>query len=396
MALPGNHTFHFVSPSTASTGPVIHCLPTCPFHPSSVLQTSVGPGLLTPSAFYTPPAPRKVVWWALRSLRVEEWAVRVIQSMYFKARGRAQVNGQYSEEFGAGVGVHQGSVLSPLLFILVLEALSHEFHTGVPWELLYIDDLVLIADTQEECISKPKAWKAGMESKGLHVNMKKTKFLVSGDDQNVLQKSGKYPCAFCCSGVARNSILCSQCMLWVHKTCRGITKWLVKYPNYISALGVRMSLGPSMAKLWLKRMSTAPCLMWKPISATLLICCAVEGAMTVPLLPDVVWPGESSGNPSLSLPPVTSHPRYVARYMWPAFTRLCFMIAKRGHQRNPSCGNDRAMIGWICGIKDRDETPSASLPQKLDMEDITSVLRCTTGHVLYQIYHNDKLSDSRH
>ena len=37
------------------------------------------------------------------------------------------------EEFGAGVGVRQGSVLSTLLFILVLKALSHEFCTGVPW-----------------------------------------------------------------------------------------------------------------------------------------------------------------------------------------------------------------------------------------------------------------------
>ena len=48
------------------------------------------------------------------------------------------VNVQYSEEFGVGVGVHQGSVLGPLLFILVLEALSHEFRTGIPWELLHV------------------------------------------------------------------------------------------------------------------------------------------------------------------------------------------------------------------------------------------------------------------
>ena len=93
----------------------------------------------------------------------------------------SRVSGQCSEEFALGVGVHQGSVLSPLLFILVLEVLSCEFNTGVAWELLYADDLLFITDTQEECISKLKAWKAGMESKRLHVNIKKTKFLVSGD-----------------------------------------------------------------------------------------------------------------------------------------------------------------------------------------------------------------------
>ena len=38
--------------------------------------------------------------------------------------------------------------------------------------------------------------------------------------------------------------------------------------------------------------------------------------------------------------------------------------------------NDRAMIRWFCGIKDRDETSSASLLQKLGIKHITSVLRC--------------------
>ena len=72
------------------------------------------------------------------SLVVEEWAVRVIQGMYFNARSRVRVNGQYSAEFDVGVGVHQSSalVLSPLLFILVLETFSCEFRTGVSSELL--------------------------------------------------------------------------------------------------------------------------------------------------------------------------------------------------------------------------------------------------------------------
>ena len=83
----------------------------------------------------------------MRSLGVEEWVVRAVQSMYINARSCVRVNGQLSEEFEVNVGVHQRSVLSPLLFILVLEALSREFRTGVPWELLYADDLVIIADT---------------------------------------------------------------------------------------------------------------------------------------------------------------------------------------------------------------------------------------------------------
>ena len=42
-----------------------------------------------------------------------------------------------SRAFSVKVGVHPGSVLSPLLFIIVLEALSREFSEGLPMEQLY-------------------------------------------------------------------------------------------------------------------------------------------------------------------------------------------------------------------------------------------------------------------
>ena len=67
------------------------------------------------------------------------------------------VSDQYSEEFCVGVGVHQGSVLSLLLFIIVLEALSREFRSGVPWELLYADDRAVMAHSLEECVTKLEA-----------------------------------------------------------------------------------------------------------------------------------------------------------------------------------------------------------------------------------------------
>ena len=85
---------------------------------------------------------------------LEEWIVRLVQGMYANARSRVSVGEGYSEEFEVKVGVHQGSVLSPLLFIIVLEALSREFRSGVPWEDLYADDLVIIAESLEDCIRR--------------------------------------------------------------------------------------------------------------------------------------------------------------------------------------------------------------------------------------------------
>ena len=47
-----------------------------------------------------------------------------MQGMYVNARSCVRVGESYSEDFEVKVSVHQGSVLSPLLFITVLEALS--------------------------------------------------------------------------------------------------------------------------------------------------------------------------------------------------------------------------------------------------------------------------------
>jgi hypothetical protein len=46
-------------------------------------------------------------------------------------------------------GVHQGLVLSSLLFIIVKEALSSEFCVWLPLELFYEYDLCLLAETEE-------------------------------------------------------------------------------------------------------------------------------------------------------------------------------------------------------------------------------------------------------
>ena len=103
--------------------------------------------------------PREVIWWALRYLGVDEWIVSVIKAMYEDASTKVRMNGRESRAFNVKVGVHQGSVLSPLLFTIVLEALSREFREGLPMKLLYADDLVLIAETEELLLQKVRNWK---------------------------------------------------------------------------------------------------------------------------------------------------------------------------------------------------------------------------------------------
>ena len=77
------------------------------------------------------------MWCSMHKLGIDKWLVNLVHSMYKDVGSRVRVVDGYSEEFGVRVGVRQDSVLSPLLFIIVLEALSREFCTGCPWELLY-------------------------------------------------------------------------------------------------------------------------------------------------------------------------------------------------------------------------------------------------------------------
>jgi len=74
-------------------------------------------------------------------------------------------NGGVSRAFCLKVDVYQGSVLSPLLFIIVQKALSKKVTGGLPLELLYADDPVLAADTKELLLENINKWKAAMEEK---------------------------------------------------------------------------------------------------------------------------------------------------------------------------------------------------------------------------------------
>jgi len=94
--------------------------------------------------------PREVISWAMRKLGVEEWLISAVMSMYIGAKTVVRTVYGNSQSFEVKVGMHQGSSLSPLLFVIVTAAISREFRVAMPWKLLYADDLALIAETEED------------------------------------------------------------------------------------------------------------------------------------------------------------------------------------------------------------------------------------------------------
>ena len=53
--------------------------------------------------------------------------------------------------------------------------LSREFQAGFPWEDIYADDLVIIADSPEECVRRLLMWKKAMQKKGVEGKRRKDK-----------------------------------------------------------------------------------------------------------------------------------------------------------------------------------------------------------------------------
>jgi len=103
-----------------------------------------------------------------------------------------------------------------------MKTLSREFTVALPWELLYGDDLVVIAKTEEDLIKRLSDWKDNVENRSMRVNMNKTKVMISGERQKPVQKAARWPCGVSGRGVGSNSIQCTSCQKWVHKRCSGI------------------------------------------------------------------------------------------------------------------------------------------------------------------------------
>lgn len=131
------------------------------------------------------------IWSRLLEIGVPPKIVRLLESIYRKYSCRVTHNGLISEDITVHSGVRQGCLLSPLLFLVVLDGImlriTGERRRGIEWglsntleDLDYADDLCLLSHTHADMQAKLDDLRQEAAKTGLKINTRKTKEIRSG------------------------------------------------------------------------------------------------------------------------------------------------------------------------------------------------------------------------
>jgi len=130
---------------------------------------------------------RRVLVNVMRERGVRRGLVEKVKEMLKETRSRVRVGGEIGESFWTGRGLRQGCPLSPILFNILIADLEEEMRRvrwggvkvggGRIYSLAYADDIVLMADKEEEMGSMTARLEGYLEGKGLELNVGKTKIM---------------------------------------------------------------------------------------------------------------------------------------------------------------------------------------------------------------------------
>ena len=134
--------------------------------------------------------PRVVLWRCMRKRNIPEGYMRLVQDMYQGATTRVKSKRGISEQFEVGIGLHQGSALSPFLFIMLVDTISQDVRTDLPWELLYADDLAIIDITSTDTQNRLESWQNVLTDNGLKINVAKTEHLSTRESPLPMNVNG--------------------------------------------------------------------------------------------------------------------------------------------------------------------------------------------------------------
>ena len=150
------------------------------------------------TAYYR--VPRDKLWKVLQEYGVNGQLLRAIKSFYCRPEVCVRVNDKQSKPFHVSVGLRQGCVLSPFLFIVYMNRIdkcsqADECATIGNCKisrLLFADDLVLLSSTESGLQRALNGFADACNTSGMKISTAKTEVfhLSRNPDQCVLQENG--------------------------------------------------------------------------------------------------------------------------------------------------------------------------------------------------------------
>ena len=120
---------------------------------------------------------REEIWRCSRERNVPEKYIRLVQDMYRGCKTVVRSAAGESNSFGVEVGLHQGSALSPYLFLLLMDVLTEDVRKDVPGSMMFADDIVLCGDDETDMTEYLDTWRRALEDRGMRISRPKTQFI---------------------------------------------------------------------------------------------------------------------------------------------------------------------------------------------------------------------------
>ena len=121
--------------------------------------------------------PRNVMWWVLEKHKVSTKYITLIKDMYDNVVTSVRTSDGDTNDFPIHIGLHQGSALSPYLFALVVDEITRDIQGGIPWCMLFADDVVLVDESRTGVDQKLELWRRTLEAKGFRLSRSKTEYM---------------------------------------------------------------------------------------------------------------------------------------------------------------------------------------------------------------------------
>jgi hypothetical protein len=85
--------------------------------------------------------------------------ITLIKDMYDNVVTSVRTSDKDTNDFSINIGLHQRSALSPYLFALVMDEVTRDIQCGIPWCILFADDVILMDESTTGVDQKLELWR---------------------------------------------------------------------------------------------------------------------------------------------------------------------------------------------------------------------------------------------